>query len=87
MAVGKGELVAVVGKVGSGKSSLISAVLGEMAKLCGTVTLQVAKFVHVCNGGGGGISDGHPWLWGLTVWFLHDFLMYCLHSSTDVGRV
>ena len=31
--VKKGELVAVIGKVGSGKSSLISALLGEMHKL------------------------------------------------------
>uniref|UniRef100_A0A7I4KHP7 ABC-type glutathione-S-conjugate transporter n=1 Tax=Brugia malayi TaxID=6279 RepID=A0A7I4KHP7_BRUMA len=33
----KGELVAIVGKVGSGKSSLLSAVLGEMDKLNGNV--------------------------------------------------
>ena len=31
----KGELIAVVGKIGSGKSSLISAVLGEIEKLEG----------------------------------------------------
>jgi len=33
--VKKGELVAVVGKIGSGKSSLISAVLGEIEKIEG----------------------------------------------------
>jgi len=33
--VKKGELIAVVGKIGSGKSSLISAVLGEIEKLEG----------------------------------------------------
>ena len=33
----KGELVAVVGKIGSGKSSLLSAVLGEMVSLSGDV--------------------------------------------------
>ncbi|KAK6109907.1 multi drug resistance-associated protein (MRP) [Brugia pahangi] len=33
----KGELVAIVGKVGSGKSSLLSAILGEMDKLNGSV--------------------------------------------------
>ncbi|VDM22833.1 unnamed protein product, partial [Wuchereria bancrofti] len=33
----KGELVAIVGKVGSGKSSLLSAILGEMDKLDGSV--------------------------------------------------
>lgn len=36
----KGELLAVVGRVGSGKSSLLSAVLGEMTKVDGTVTVR-----------------------------------------------
>jgi ATP-binding cassette subfamily C (CFTR/MRP) protein 1 len=35
--VKKGTLVAIVGPVGSGKSSLISAILGEMHKISGTV--------------------------------------------------
>lgn len=39
--VPEGSLVAVVGPVGSGKSSLLSALLGEMDKLEGTVTVQV----------------------------------------------
>ncbi|KAJ2608451.1 hypothetical protein EV177_004970 [Coemansia sp. RSA 1804] len=34
------ELVAVVGRVGSGKSSLVSAVLGDMVKIKGSVTVQ-----------------------------------------------
>lgn len=33
----KGDLLAVVGKVGSGKSSLLSALLGEMGKLRGRI--------------------------------------------------
>ena len=33
--VGEGKLVAVVGAVGSGKSSLLSAILGEMHKIKG----------------------------------------------------
>lgn len=37
----EGSLVAVVGPVGSGKSSLLSALLGEMDKLEGTVIVQV----------------------------------------------
>uniref|UniRef100_A0A915PJI9 Uncharacterized protein n=1 Tax=Setaria digitata TaxID=48799 RepID=A0A915PJI9_9BILA len=37
--VKKGELVAVVGKVGSGKSSLLSAILGEMDKLDGRMDI------------------------------------------------
>ena len=36
-----GELVAVVGAVGSGKTSLLSALLGEMEKLEGKVTMKV----------------------------------------------
>ncbi|RIB11911.1 ATP-binding cassette transporter 1 [Gigaspora rosea] len=38
--VKKGELVAIVGKVGSGKSSLLSALLGEMEKISGDVTIR-----------------------------------------------
>ena len=44
-----GSLVAVVGSVGAGKSSLISAVLGEMEKLHGSVTVKVQLLIHdVC---------------------------------------
>lgn len=35
-----GELCIVTGKVGSGKSSLLSAVLGEMRKESGSITLS-----------------------------------------------
>ncbi|CAG8721759.1 10889_t:CDS:2, partial [Dentiscutata heterogama] len=38
--VKKGELVAIVGKVGAGKSSLLSALLGEMEKISGDVTIR-----------------------------------------------
>ncbi|KAG2565273.1 hypothetical protein PVAP13_7NG063800 [Panicum virgatum] len=37
--VRKGELVAVVGMVGSGKSSLLSCIMGEMHKLSGKVSI------------------------------------------------
>lgn len=40
LAVKKGELVAIVGQVGSGKSSLISALLGDMEKLNGQVNVD-----------------------------------------------
>jgi len=38
-----GELVAVVGHVGSGKSSLISSLLGEMEKKKGYIGLKVSS--------------------------------------------
>lgn len=38
--VQKGELVCVVGRVGSGKSSLVQALLGEMEKSKGTVKVR-----------------------------------------------
>ena len=37
LAVAKGKLIAVVGQVGSGKSSLLSSILGEVEKVCGKV--------------------------------------------------
>ncbi|CAG5123107.1 unnamed protein product [Candidula unifasciata] len=40
MVIGEDSLVAVVGAVGSGKSSLISAILGDMEKLSGTVNVR-----------------------------------------------
>ena len=43
--VKKGELVAVVGQVGTGKSSLISAILGEMQKLKGQVNVTVNSWL------------------------------------------
>ena len=36
-----GSLIGIVGQVGSGKSSLLSAILGEMDKLKGRVVVQV----------------------------------------------
>lgn len=38
----KGSLTAVVGSVGAGKSSLLSAFLGEMHKLSGYVNITVS---------------------------------------------
>ncbi|XP_025100022.1 LOW QUALITY PROTEIN: multidrug resistance-associated protein 1-like [Pomacea canaliculata] len=40
ISVGVGRLVAVVGHVGSGKSSLISSLLGEIEKVSGKVTMK-----------------------------------------------
>lgn len=36
-----GQLIAVVGPVGCGKSSLLSAICGEMRKLSGSITVNV----------------------------------------------
>lgn len=41
--VGHRKLVAVVGSVGAGKSSLISALLGEMKKEAGRVVVNVSE--------------------------------------------
>ena len=40
--MGAGELVAVVGQVGAGKSSLLSAILGEMKKISGSLVRPVS---------------------------------------------
>ncbi|KAL2609529.1 hypothetical protein R1flu_028102 [Riccia fluitans] len=53
--VAPGSLVAVVGKVGAGKSSLLNALLGEMLKISGTVQLSgttayVAQQAWIQNG-------------------------------------
>lgn len=45
--VKKGQLVCVVGRVGSGKSSLLSAILGEMTKLSGQVKIRGASVAYV----------------------------------------
>lgn len=45
----QGSLVAVVGHVGCGKSSLLSAMLGEMTKCEGRVHLQVENNFGLCR--------------------------------------
>lgn len=39
--IAPGSLVAVVGMIGSGKSSLLSAMLGEMDRVKGGISLKV----------------------------------------------
>jgi ABC-type multidrug transport system ATPase subunit len=52
--VGAGQLVAVVGEVGSGKSSLLNALLGEMRARGGSVsvagTVAYTAQVRQCHG-------------------------------------
>ena len=43
MSVPQGSLVAVVGRVGAGKSSLLSAILGEMEMKKGRETVSVYR--------------------------------------------
>ena len=57
VSVKKGELVAIVGRVGSGKSSLLSAILGDMIRLKGKVKLR-GSVAYVSQ---------NPWLQGATV--------------------
>lgn len=45
--VKSGELIAVIGRVGCGKSSLLSAILGEMRKLDGTIDVRKVSDVIV----------------------------------------
>ena len=42
MSVEEGQLIAVVGQVGAGKSSLIQAILGEMHVVQGSAHLKVS---------------------------------------------
>ncbi|OQR67649.1 multidrug resistance-associated protein 1-like [Tropilaelaps mercedesae] len=45
--VESGKLIAIVGRVGSGKSSLLNAILGEMKRLEGTVDVREVPIAYV----------------------------------------
>lgn len=49
LSVLEGSLLAVVGQVGAGKSSLLSALLGELQKLEGHVFVKVELSLSVCS--------------------------------------
>ena len=55
--VKKGELVAIVGSVGSGKSSVLSALLGEMTRTQGSIRLS----------GTTAYCDQKPWIINTTL--------------------
>jgi ABC-type multidrug transport system fused ATPase/permease subunit len=57
LSVSNGKLLAIVGRVGSGKSSLLFGILGEMLKLSGTVQLR----------GNVAYTAQTPWLLSATV--------------------
>ena len=43
LTVNTGRLIAVVGPVGAGKTSLINCIMGEMVKLRGKVAMKVSQ--------------------------------------------
>ncbi|KAI6120104.1 P-loop containing nucleoside triphosphate hydrolase protein [Pisolithus croceorrhizus] len=57
LTVRKGELVGVLGRVGAGKSSLLSAIIGDMRKIEGEVTLY----------GSVSYAAQNPWIMSATV--------------------
>ena len=56
----QGAFVGVIGKVGSGKSSLLNAILGEMHKDSGDISISVLT-------SGFGMSAQEPWIQHATV--------------------
>ena len=47
LTVKEGALIAVVGQVGCGKTSLLSAILGEMEKVQGRVNVKVNTIIMI----------------------------------------
>ena len=45
----EGQLIAIVGSVGSGKSSLLSAILNEMELISGRVNIKANKSIAYCS--------------------------------------
>ena len=56
MEISEGSLVAIVGTVGSGKTSLVSALIGELFKISGKVMCRVRNdfylyiYIHIHQG-------------------------------------
>lgn len=59
LSIREGELVGIVGTVGSGKSSFLNAVLGEMSLQSGTLSAVKDKKIAYC--------DQRPWIVNATV--------------------
>ena len=47
--VNQGQLIAIVGVVGSGKSSLLNAILNEMELISGRVNIKANKSIAYCS--------------------------------------
>ncbi len=57
LTIRRGELLAVMGSVGSGKTSFLSALAGDMAKICGSVVLGASHAT----------CPQQPWMYNATV--------------------
>ena len=84
LAVGKGSLVAVVGKIGSGKSSLLAAVLGELTKVFWFMTLLATDMLMIQVEGSSRVEGSisyvaqQAWIQNMTVsWII---AMHCHHD-------
>lgn len=56
----QGDLIGVIGRVGSGKSSLLNAIQGEMCRLSGSVVVSALS-------DGFGLATQEPWIKHATV--------------------
>ena len=65
----QGSLVGIVGTVGSGKSSLLSAILGEMNRVSGNVLMSKEATFAYC--------DQRPWYALCTIPYLYVVLSCC----------
>ena len=84
LAVGKGSLVAVVGKIGSGKSSLLAAVLGELTKVFWFMTLLATDMLLIQVEGSSRVEGSisyvaqQAWIQNMTVsWII---AIHCHHD-------
>ena len=62
LAVGKGHLVAIVGKIGSGKSSLLAAILGELTKVIWFMTSLATEMLFRLRVRAGWREASRMWL-------------------------
>ena len=65
----KGELIAVIGKVGSGKSSLLASLIGEMSCQTGGITVNNRSWAYVSQ---------QAWIQNMTV---KDNILFGCHES------